>query len=428
MPIFETSDQPPYDFTAKIKVIGVGGGGGNAVNSLLEKGLYGIDFYVMNTDLQALQQLQVPNRLAIGRDLTKCRGAGGRPEVGEQAARDAHADIEEILRGADMVFISAGMGGGTGTGAAPVVAEIAKQMGILSIAVVSLPFKFEGQNKLRIAQNGINRLKDFVDTLIVVSNDRLTEVSGKGTKMSTAFEHANQFLLSSVSSVNDLITKPGLINVDFADIQAIMSERGGAVLGVGVGKGENRAAEAVTKATKSPLLDKLAIDGATGVLICVTGGEDLALSEVSDAVNLVYEAAAPEAQIIFGAVIDPSIEDEFRVTLIATGFPEQGKGLIDPHGVAAGVGAAVRPTVTRPVAQGAGAPPPAPARPTPATAPAPAPVPPSSSTSLDPFASPRPMPPVQQPQQAPRPNFGLADDNQPGAQKPRFLRPDDFDA
>jgi cell division protein FtsZ len=427
MAIFETYDNAPNDFSARIKVIGVGGGGGNAVNSLLDKGLNGIEYYVINTDLQALQQLHVPNKLAIGKDLTHGRGAGGDPSIGMRAAEDARDEISQILHGADMVFIAAGMGGGTGTGAAPVVAELAKQQGILSIGVVSLPFRFEGQARMRMATEGLNRMKGYVDTMIVVSNDRLIEVSGKGARLSAAFEHANHVLYSGVSSINDLISKPGIINVDFADVKAIMSERGGAVLGVGVGKGENRATEAVTKATKSPLLDKLAIDGATGVLICVTGGEDVTMNEVSDAVSMVYEAAAPDAQIIFGAVIDPSIDDEFRVTIIATGFDDRQRNL--DSGPAAAP--APRPAAPRPAPAPApvAVPPPAAVQRPPVPATAPAPLPPSGS---DPFASTRGGNPPSAPADSgggrpARQLPGIADtDDQPGYGKPRF-RQDGFE-
>jgi cell division protein FtsZ len=424
MAIFETYDNAPSDFSARIKVIGVGGGGGNAVNSLLDKGLTGIEYYVINTDLQALQQLHIPNKLAIGKDLTQGRGAGGDPSIGMRAAEDAREQISQILHGADMVFIAAGMGGGTGTGAAPVVAELAKQQGILSIAVVSLPFRFEGQARMRMANEGINRMKSYVDTMIVVSNDRLIEVSGKGARLSAAFDHANHVLYSGVSSINDLISKPGIINVDFADVRAIMSERGGAVLGVGTGKGENRAKEAVTKATTSPLLDKLAIDGATGVLICVTGGEDVTMNEVSDAVSIVYESASPDAQIIFGAVLDPTIDDEFRVTIIATGFDDRQRSLDSSPPVAVPARVAPRPAPAPVSASGSIQRPPVPAT-------APSPLPPSSSAG-DPFAprSPGNSPSAPSDSERSRPNRplpGLAEsDDQPAFGKPRF-RQDNFE-
>ncbi|MCX7719467.1 MAG: cell division protein FtsZ [Candidatus Sumerlaeaceae bacterium] len=313
------------DFTpgAKIKVVGVGGGGTNAVDSMVESGLRGVEFYVINTDSQALARSKVPTKIQIGRDLTQGRGAGADPSIGTQAAMEAKDIVHEALKGADMVFITAGLGGGTGTGAAPVVAEIAKSLGILTVAVVTRPFRFEGPQRMKKANEGLDRLRQFVDTCIIVSNDRLLEVVGPKATLKEAFSVANNVLTMGVSSISDLISVPGLINVDFADVRSIMNETGGAVMGVGVGKGENRATEAVKKACSSPLLDKIVIDGARGVLICVTGGPDMTLYEINEATTMVFEAAAPDANIIFGAVIDERLKDEIRVTIIATGFDDK---------------------------------------------------------------------------------------------------------
>jgi cell division protein FtsZ len=308
---------------AVIKVVGVGGGGTNAVDSMVENGLRGVDFYVVNTDAQALSRSRVPTKIQIGREVTQGRGAGADPNIGAKAAMDARDEITKGLQGADMVFITAGLGGGTGTGAAPVIAEIAKSLGILTVAVVTRPFRFEGPQRMKKANEGLDRLREFVDTCIIVSNDRLLEVVGPKATLKEAFMVANNVLSMGVSSISDLISVPGLINVDFSDVRTIMNETGGAVMGVGIGKGENRATEAVKKACSSPLLDKIVIDGARGVLICVTGGSDMTLFEVNEATTMVYEAASPEANIIFGAVIDERLKDEIRVTIIATGFEDK---------------------------------------------------------------------------------------------------------
>jgi cell division protein FtsZ len=290
---------------------------------MVESGLRGVEFYVINTDAQALTRSKVPSKVQIGQSLTQGRGAGADPVIGAKAALDAKDEISNALSTADMVFITAGLGGGTGTGAAPVVAEIAKSMGILTVAVVTRPFRFEGPQRMKKANEGLDRLREFVDTCIIVSNDRLLEVVGPKATLREAFTVANNVLTMGVSSISDLISVPGLINVDFADVRTIMNETGGAVMGVGTGKGENRATEAVKKACASPLLDKIVIDGARGVLICVTGGSDLTLYEVNEATTMVYEAASPEANIIFGAVIDDRLKDEVRVTIIATGFEDK---------------------------------------------------------------------------------------------------------
>lgn len=316
---FESEVEP----CARIKVIGVGGGGTNAVESMVKSGLRGVEFYVVNTDAQALARSSVPSKIQIGNDVTSGRGAGADPNIGAKAAIDHKDEITKALADADMVFITAGLGGGTGTGAAPVVAEIAKSLGILTVAVVTRPFRFEGPQRMRKANEGLERLREFVDTCIIVSNDRLLEVVGPKATLAEAFTVANNVLAMGVSSISDLIGVPGLINVDFADVRTIMNETGGAVMGVGVGKGENRATEAVKKACSSPLLDKIVIDGARGVLICVTGGHDMTLFEVNEATTMVYEAASPDANIIFGAVVDERLKDEVRVTIIATGFEDK---------------------------------------------------------------------------------------------------------
>jgi cell division protein FtsZ len=308
---------------AKIKVVGVGGGGCNLVDSMIGRGLGGVEFCGINTDAQALSRCQCPNKIQIGQAITNGLGAGADPAVGERAALDATDDLKAALQGADMVFITSGLGGGTGTGAAPVLAQLAKEMGILTVAVVTKPFRFEGPQRLRRAQAGIEKLREFCDTLIVISNDRLIEVVGPETPLVEAFDVTNQVLAQGVNSISDLITVPGLINVDFADVRTVMNETGGAVMGVGIGKGENRAAQAVKKAVDSPLLEKMVIDGARGVLICITGGPDMTLYEINEATSMVYESADPEANIIFGAVIDDQLKDEIHVTIIATGFGDE---------------------------------------------------------------------------------------------------------
>lgn len=328
---FESDVEP----CARIKVIGVGGGGTNAVESMVKSGLRGVEFYVVNTDAQALARSSVASKIQIGNEVTSGRGAGADPNIGAKAAIDHKEEITQALQDADMVFITAGLGGGTGTGAAPVVAEIAKNLGILTVAVVTRPFRFEGPQRMRKANEGLERLREFVDTCIIVSNDRLLEVVGPKATLAEAFNVANNVLAMGVSSISDLIGVPGLINVDFADVRTIMNETGGAVMGVGVGKGENRATEAVKKACSSPLLDKIVIDGARGVLICVTGGADMTLFEVNEATTMVYEAASPDANIIFGAVVDERLKDEIRVTIIATGFEDKllrGDGKMDNKG------------------------------------------------------------------------------------------------
>jgi len=314
-------DNEPAGF-ARIKVVGVGGVGCNAVDSMYDIGLQNVEFYVINSDLQALKRSKCPNRIQIGAKLTQGRGCGASPQLGENCMRDAREEMIETLQGADIVFVTAGLGGGTGTGAAPVVAEIARELGILTVAVVTKPFKFEGPRRLKSAMLGVEKLREACDTMVVINNERLLDVVGPKVPMKEAFKIADNVLAQAVSSIADLVSTPGLINVDFNDVRTIMGGRGGAVMGVGVGKGENRASEAVKKATSSPLLDKIVIDGATGILICITGGPEMTLAEVNEATQAVAEAADPDADIIFGAVIDESLTDTLRVTIIATGFPD----------------------------------------------------------------------------------------------------------
>lgn len=307
------------DSVAKIKVIGLGGGGSNAVNRMIEMGLQGVEFIAVNTDTQALMQCKAPIRLRIGERLTRGLGAGGNPEMGRKAAEESVDELREAVKNADMVFITAGMGGGTGTGASPVVARLAKEEGALTIAVVTKPFSFEGAKRRQVAEEGIRALAQEVDTLIVVPNDRLLQLVDKKVSMLEAFKLADDVLRQGIQGISELITVPGLINLDFADVRTIMSEGGAAHLAIGRASGENRAIEAAEQAIHSQLLD-ISIDGARGVLFNVTGGPDLSLHEVNQAAEIIQRAAHPEANIIFGAVIDESLKDEIRITVIATGF------------------------------------------------------------------------------------------------------------
>ncbi len=311
-------DQSDENF-AVIKVIGVGGGGTNAVNRMIQAGLKGVEFIAINTDAQALALSMAATRLQIGTKLTKGLGAGANPDIGSKAAEESRELIADALKGADMVFITAGMGGGTGTGAAPIVAEVAKEVGALAVGVVTKPFTFEGRRRQNFAEKGAATLKAKVDTLITIPNDRLLQVVEKRTSIMEAFRIADDVLRQGVQGISDLIAVPGLINLDFADVKTIMSEMGSALMGVGVSQGENRAAAAAKAAISSPLLET-SIDGARGVLLNITGGSDLALFEVNEAAEIVIQAADPEANIIFGAVIDENLKDEVRVTVIATGF------------------------------------------------------------------------------------------------------------
>jgi len=308
----------PENF-AQIKVVGVGGGGSNAVNRMIAEGLRGVDFIAVNTDAQALLMSDAPQRIRIGDKLTRGLGAGGNPEVGEKAAEESSDDLQETIRGADMVFVTCGMGGGTGTGAAPVIAEIARNTGALTIGVVTKPFSFEGSRRQNLAKQGIDGLKEKVDTLIVIPNDRLLEIVDKKASMTDAFRTADDVLRQGIQGISELITVPGLINLDFADVRSIMSGGGTSLMSVGVGTGENRAVDAAESAVSSSLLD-VTIDGAQGILFNITSGSNLSLYEVNEAAEIIKRKAHPEANIIFGAVIDESLDDELRITLIATGF------------------------------------------------------------------------------------------------------------
>ncbi len=312
------------DQLATIKVIGVGGGGSNAVNRMIEHGVQGVEFICVNTDAQALNLSKAPVKMQIGTKLTRGLGAGANPDIGKKAAEESREQIEEALSGADMVFVTAGMGGGTGTGAAPVVAEIAKDLGALTVGVVTRPFTFEGRKRSTQAVGGISVLKEKVDTLIVIPNDRFLEIVDKNTPMLEAFREADNVLRQGVQGISDLIAVPGLINLDFADVKTIMTERGSALMGIGVGTGENRAAEAAKKAISSPLLET-SIDGAKGVLMNITGGANLSLYEVNEAADIVSSASDPEVNMIFGSVINEELKDEILVTVIATGFDETEK-------------------------------------------------------------------------------------------------------
>jgi cell division protein FtsZ len=307
---------------ARIKVIGVGGGGGNAVNTMIAAGLPGIDFLAANTDAQALRTNFSPVKLQLGEKLTRGLGAGGNPEVGKRAALEDVERLAEHLGGADMIFVTAGMGGGTGTGAAPVVAKVAKELGCLTVGVVTKPFMFEGKRRAKQADEGLRELKASVDTLITIPNQRLLVVAGRNSSIVDTFKKADDVLLQAVRGIADLVTVHGLINLDFADVRAIMAEMGMAMMGAAIGSGENRAAEAAQKAISSPLLEEVAIKGARGVLINITGGPDLTLHEVNEAASLIQEEADEDANIIFGAVVDESMGDEVRITVIATGFGE----------------------------------------------------------------------------------------------------------
>ncbi len=307
---------------ADIKVVGCGGGGNNAVNRMIMEGLANVDFISVNTDKQALSQSNAPHKIQIGEKLTKGLGAGANPEIGQKAAEESKEEIEAALKGADMVFITAGMGGGTGTGAAPIVAEIAKSMGILTVGVVTKPFLFEGKARMRNAEAGIEILKSKVDSLVTIPNERLLLIVDKKTSFKESFKKADEVLRQGVQGITDLITDNGLVNLDFNDVRAIMLNRGVAHMGVGYGKGDNKATDAVKAAISSPLLET-SINGATGILLNVTGGEDLSLLEVNEAAEVVKEAADPDANIIFGAVIDPELNDEVKITVLATGFERE---------------------------------------------------------------------------------------------------------
>ncbi|MGY1845085.1 cell division protein FtsZ [Modestobacter sp. SYSU DS0875] len=310
---------PPHNYLAVIKVVGIGGGGVNAVNRMIEVGLKGVEFIAINTDAQALLMSDADVKLDVGRELTRGLGAGAQPDVGRQAAEDHREEIEEVLKGADMVFVTAGEGGGTGTGGAPVVASIARKLGALTIGVVTRPFSFEGKRRAVQAESGIEELRNECDTLIVIPNDRLLQLGDRNVSVMDAFRTADQVLLSGVQGITDLITTPGLINLDFADVKSVMSGAGSALMGIGSARGDNRALLAAEQAIASPLLEA-SMEGAHGVLLSISGGSDLGLFEINEAASLVSDAAHPDANIIFGAVIDDALGDEVRVTVIAAGF------------------------------------------------------------------------------------------------------------
>ena len=309
------------DQIAKIKVIGVGGGGCNAVNRMIESGVKGVDFIVANTDLQVLNVSKADTRLQIGQSITEGLGAGANPEIGREAALESKKEIEDALTGADMVFVTCGLGGGTGTGAAPIVAEIAQDLGALTVGIVTKPFKFEGRKRMEQAEVGLEELKKHVDTLIVIPNDRLRDIIDKTTPMLDAFKEVDNVLRRGVQSISDLIAVSGLVNLDFADVKAVMQKRGNAIIGIGIGVGENRAIEAAKQAVSSPLLETT-IDGATDAIINITGGNSLTLFEAEDAAEVVRSAAKTDINTIFGAVINENLNDEVIVTVIATGFED----------------------------------------------------------------------------------------------------------
>ena len=315
---FAESEQPVSG--AKIKVVGVGGGGGNAINRMIEAGIEGVQFLVTNTDLQALKSSRASVKIQIGEKLTRGLGAGGDPEVGRQSALEDTEKIIEALEGSDMVFITTGLGGGTGTGAAPIIASLATELGALTVAVVTKPFRFEGRRRQRQAEQGLNELRECVDTVITIPNERLLNAVTKGTPFLESFKLADDVLRQAVQGISDIITVPGLINVDFADVKTIMAGMGMALMGTGSATGENRALEATQRAISSPLLEEASIEGAKGLLVNVTGGTDLTLFEVNEAMSIIHDSADPDANIIFGAVLNEALGDEMKITVIATGF------------------------------------------------------------------------------------------------------------
>jgi cell division protein FtsZ len=317
-----------FDHGAKLRVAGVGGGGGNAINSMIDKRLSGVDFFAINTDMQALERNKAPNKVQIGKNLTRGLGAGADPSIGQRAVEEDRDEIARVLAGSDMVFITAGMGGGTGTGGAPVVANIAKSLGALVVGIVTKPFSCEGKKRMGQAEMGLEEMKKHVDTLIVIPNQKLLSIVERNTPLQEAFDKANDVLYNATRGISELITVPGLINVDFADVRTIMREMGDALMGSGVAAGENRAIEAAHAAISSPLLEGVSISGAQGVLVNVTGGPTMSLVEVDEAVSVIHEAAGEEANVIMGAVIDENLGDEMMVTVIATGFNKRGSGTV----------------------------------------------------------------------------------------------------
>jgi cell division protein FtsZ len=318
MSIFELEESVTQN--ARMKVIGVGGGGGNAVNRMIAEHLQGVEFISVNTDAQALLNNKADIKIQIGKKLTRGLGAGARPEIGRQAVEENRDEVLRCIQGSDLVFVTCGMGGGTGTGAAPIIAGMARELGILTVGIVTKPFLFEGKKRMRAAEMGISELRKHVDTMIIVPNERLMAVVGKGVTFQDALKKADEVLLNATRGISEVITKPGLVNVDYADVRTVMQNGGSALMGTGVGKGEARAMEAAQQAISSPLLDNISINGATGVLLNMTGGEDLTLGEVHQISEIVHDAVGEEAELIFGAVLEPSMQGEIRVTVIATGF------------------------------------------------------------------------------------------------------------
>lgn len=380
--VFEIEEQPAQN--ARMKVVGVGGGGGNAVNRMIEEQLTGVQFISVNTDAQALSNSRSDIKVQIGKKLTRGLGAGARPEVGRQAIEENRDEVLEHLQGADLVFVTCGMGGGTGTGAAPIIAQIAKDIGALTVGIVTKPFLFEGRKRMKQAEMGITELRRNVDTMIVVPNERLLAVVGKGIPFQDALKKADEVLLNATRGIASLITSAGIINVDFADVRTVMQNGGAALMGTGIGSGENRALEAAQQAISSPLLDNVSINGASGVLINILGGDDLTLGEATQISEIIHEAVGDEAQIIFGAGADPKLTGEVRVTVIATGFDRAVTG--EPV-----VERGTNPQVL-PFRRGA-----APAGGGPAAA---TPAPPQASTPQQPFVRPA-NPPVSRPAAAP---------------------------
>jgi len=323
------------EHAATIKVIGLGGGGCNAINRMIEQGLAGVEFYAINTDVQALRNAKTNNTVQIGTGLTRGLGAGANPNIGREAAEESREDLAMILDGADLVFITAGMGGGTGTGAASVVAELARESGALTVAVVTKPFSFEGRKRMQLAEHGIKELESKVDTLITIPNERILQMIEKRTPLQEAFTYADDILRQGIQGISDLITQPGLINLDFADIKTIMTDAGSAMMGIGEGSGEHRAADAAQKAIASPLLETT-IEGARGVIFNITGGTDLSMYEVNEAAEMISRAVDSEAQIIFGAAIDPTMQGKVRITVLAAGFgsrPHRGMSMSSANGI-----------------------------------------------------------------------------------------------
>ncbi|MGY1807412.1 cell division protein FtsZ [Blastococcus sp. SYSU D00669] len=430
---------PPHNYLAVIKVVGIGGGGVNAVNRMIEVGLKGVEFIAINTDAQALLMSDADVKLDVGRELTRGLGAGAQPDVGRQAAEDHREEIEEVLKGADMVFVTAGEGGGTGTGGAPVVASIARKLGALTIGVVTRPFAFEGKRRAVQAEAGIEELRNECDTLIVIPNDRLLQLGDRNVSVMDAFRTADQVLLSGVQGITDLITTPGLINLDFADVKSVMSGAGSALMGIGSARGDNRALLAAEQAIASPLLEA-SMEGAHGVLLSISGGSDLGLFEINEAASLVSDAAHSDANIIFGAVIDDALGDEVRVTVIAAGFDggkpsnrkDSGVATVPAGTSAAGAftpglphrtpAAPPAPLTTgeRLVGSPVAATPPAPAPVAPATPPAAAPpVTPRTATGGAPLTVP-PLPPIPGPVNGRRPLS--SEDFEEELDIPEFLR------